>query len=138
MQVVPIPCRSGYLTRVSLNATVGSLKSGQQPGTGIPHGCVGVHLFDRLDCDTAGFLPAFISAHAVGHDGQPALQRKIVIVSRLPIGIAVFVVFSLAANIAETRQLNSGPNFHSIPSQKVELHSELGIIPDKGALEDEG
>ena len=37
------------------------------------------------------------------------------IAGRFPIGIAVFVIFSLAADIAEARQLHTGPNSHSTP-----------------------
>ena len=42
-------------------------------------------------------------------------ERELPIVRRFPIGIAVFIIFALAANIAETCQLNSGPNSHSTP-----------------------
>src|SRR4029077_14162447 len=70
---------------------------------------------DGLNRDAAGFLAAFVSAHAIRHNGQPALDWELQIVGRLPIRIAVFVVFALAADIAQARQLHTGPNFHSTP-----------------------
>src|SRR4029079_9467813 len=100
---------------VFLDAMVRCLEALQKPATRVPYSAIRVGLFDGLNRDAAGFLAAFVSAHAIRHNGQPALDWELQIVGRLPIGIAVFVVFALAADIAQARQLHTGPNFHSTP-----------------------
>src|SRR5690349_18406978 len=121
----------GILGAEFLYAIVSGLKASQQPGPGIARDRVGIHLLDSFGCDPAGFLPAFISAHAVGHDGQAAFQRKGLIVIRLPIGVTVFIVFSLAANITEAPELNSRPNFHSTSLQKDYTWANWGLYRTK-------
>jgi hypothetical protein len=54
---------------------------------------------DSLDGETAGFLSAIISTHAVGDDGEAALATKIGVGLRFPIKVGVFVVFALEANV---------------------------------------
>ena len=103
------------LLRIVLDAVMGYVEAVEQPGARIAGDAVGIYLFDDFNRDAAGFLAAFVPAHAVGDDRQPALEPELLIVRRLPIGIAVFIIGSLAAHIAETRQLNSGPNSHSTP-----------------------
>ena len=75
-------------------------------------GRVSVCIFNRLDGDAAGFLAAFISAHAVSDDGEPPLLLKLLVARRLPVGVAVFVVLALATHISESGQLDSGTNSH--------------------------
>ncbi len=83
-----------------------------------------------LDSDTAGFLPALMATHAVCHNGQSAFARKFLVGGGLPVSVLVFVIFSLAANVAETRQLNSGPYSHCTSCaafQQVKTASRSGI-----------
>ena len=60
----------------------------------------------------AGFLSAFVTAHTVGHNGQSAFAREFLITAGFPVRGLVFVIFSLAANVAEAGQVNSGPYSH--------------------------
>jgi hypothetical protein len=53
-----------------------------------------------------------VAAHAVGHNRQSALAGEFLIVSGLPVSILIFVIFSLAANVAHARQFDSGPYSH--------------------------
>ena len=117
---------------------VRGLEALQQPGARIAGVGLGIDLFDGLNRDAAGFLAAFVSAHAVRHNGQPALQRELRIAGRFPVGIAVLIIFSLAAHIAQARQLNTGPNFHSTPFLLTAYPSGIWIIPDKARLDSEG
>src|ERR1700730_424902 len=121
------------LGSILLDTIVGGLKTREQPGAGIANGRIGIQFFDRLHRDAAGFLAAFISAHAVGHDGQPALQRELLIAGRFPVGIAVFIVISLAADITEARQLNTEPNSHSTSLQCKIRKRDLGLYRTESA-----
>src|SRR6266849_6783118 len=132
----PHPMEVGVFTGVVLNAAMRHLEARKQPGARIAGDRVAIHLFDNLNRDAAGFLAALVPAHAIGHDRQPALQQELLIVRGLPIGIAVFIVCALAADVAEACQLNSRPNSLSTPLPK-EPQAELWIIPDKASLEDE-
>jgi len=53
-----------------------------------------------------------VTTHAVSYNRQPALARELSVVGRLPLRIVVFVIFSLAADVAHACQLNSGPYSH--------------------------
>jgi hypothetical protein len=106
----------GILVGVFLDAMMRGLEALEKPAARIPGVAIGVDLFDGLNRDAAGFLATFVSAHAIGHDGQTALPRELRIAGRFPVGVAVFIIFSLAADIAQAGQLNTCPNFHSTPS----------------------
>jgi hypothetical protein len=103
----------GVLFGVLLNAMVSDLKTLQEPGARVAGSGVGVDDFDDLDRDAAGFLAALVSAHAVGDNGQASLRGELRVVGRFPVGIAVLIIFTLTANIAEACQLYAGPNSHS-------------------------
>jgi hypothetical protein len=94
------------------NAFVSDLKSGEQERLHVRVGSFGKNFLDGIDGDAAGFLAAFVTAHAIGYYGQPALARKLFVVGRLPVSKLIFIVFSLAANVAHARQLNSRPYSH--------------------------
>ena len=66
-----------------------------------------VDMHDGFDRQTAGFLPAFIAAHAVGNHRQPALAKKFRVRNRLPIKIRIFIVGALAANVGQARHFDS-------------------------------
>jgi hypothetical protein len=53
-----------------------------------------------------------VTSHAIGHNRESSLAGEFFVVGRLPVSKLVFIVFSLAANVAEAGQLNSGPYSH--------------------------
>src|SRR5581483_187205 len=59
-------------------------------------------------------LAAFVASHAIGHHGQSSLLPELLVAGRLPIGVAVFIVLALTANIAERGDFNPRPNVHAI------------------------
>src|SRR5208283_2247442 len=83
-----------------------------QQRLGIPAGSLGKNFLDGLNRDAAGFLSTFVAAHAVGHDRQSALAREFLVVGGLPVSVLIFVVFSLAANVAHACQFNSRTYSH--------------------------
>ena len=54
-----------------------------------------------FDGEAAGFLPAFISAHAIGDDGQTAFAQKVIVGVGLPVKKGVFVIGALAAYVGQ-------------------------------------
>src|SRR6202011_914002 len=81
----------GILVGVLLDAMMRGLEALEKPAAGIPGVPIGVDLFESLTRGTAGSLSTFVSAHAIGHDGQTALPRELRIAGRFPVGIAVFI-----------------------------------------------
>ena len=86
---------------------VGSLDRGCQRLLGIDSVGVTVGRDDRLDCQPAGLLPAFIASHAVGNDRQPALALELPIVLRFPVAEGILVILAVAADVGLTRHLRS-------------------------------
>jgi hypothetical protein len=105
---------------VAQNAFVSDLKSGKQKRLHIRFGSFGENFPDGIDRDPASLLSTFVTAHAIGDNGEPALAGEILVGGRLPIGKLVFVVFSLAANVTHARQLNSRPYSHHTSHAVVE------------------
>ena len=87
------------------------LESFQQNGTGIA-GRIGVDVLNYLDGNAAGFLSAFVAAHAVGEESEPPFLPKLLVARWLPIRVAVFVVLAFATDVAERGQINSRANSH--------------------------
>src|SRR5580765_6393852 len=72
-----------------------------------------------FDGEVAGFLPTFVPAHAVGHDGETALATEILVGIGLPIKIGVFVIGTLAADVGQARRFDAG-----LRSFQVDGHGE--------------
>jgi hypothetical protein len=106
------------------DALVCSLKANGQQGLGVTVGSFGKHFLDRFDRDAAGFLATFVAAHAIGHNRQSALAREFLVARWFPVCVVVLVIFSLAANVAEARQLYSGPYSHH--TLHAAFESDLG------------
>ena len=70
---------------------------------------------DGLDGDAASLLPALISAHPVGDDGESPLSPEFGVVLWFPVEIGILIVGALMANVAEARHFNarsSAAGFH--------------------------
>src|SRR5271170_6248601 len=94
------------------DAFVCDLKAGEQKRLHVRIGSFGENLLDGIDRDATGLLSTFVPAHAVGYNRQPALAGEFLVGGRLPVSELVFIVFSLAADVAHAGQLNSRPYSH--------------------------
>ena len=128
--VVPMPCNSGFLLRISgcARARSENLRSAETEYRCQAHW----QKFPGWIQPQCGWLPGpLVTAHAVGHNGQSAFAREFLIAVGFPVRVPVFVIFALAANVAEARQLNSWPYSHyayaSLPTLRL---VNLGIIPN--------
>ena len=80
-----------------------------------------------LDGEAAGFLSAFVTAHAVGHHRQAALAAKVLVGDWLPIKKGILVIGTLAADVGQAGRFDSGSwslcvNGHSL---RVQMRREL-------------
>ncbi len=66
----------------------------------------------RFHREAAGFLTAFVAAHAVRNHGEAALAQELLIVFRLPITKGIFVILAQAPDVGLARHLHSGANLH--------------------------
>jgi hypothetical protein len=76
-----------------------------------------VNFANGLNGKAAGFLAAFVAAHAVGDDSEATLALEFGRAGGLPIEVRVLVVFALAAYIAQAGYFNSGFHIHAIDRQ---------------------
>lgn len=95
------------LNRITLDAFVSCRKALDQRGLRIVMKSALVDVAYRFDRQLAGFLSAFVSAHAVGYDRKTALTVEFLVGIGLPVKIGILVVGTLAADVGETRQLYS-------------------------------
>ena len=70
---------------IVLDARVGSGKRLQQSRLRVAVECPVVDLAHRLHRKVAGFLSAFVTAHAISHDRQTSLAGELFLAGRLPI-----------------------------------------------------
>ena len=89
------------LEGIALDAVVGSEKGIQQCRLGIAGEIAIVEMADGLDRDPAGFLTAFVSTHAVGHDGEAPLAAEFLICIRLPVEKGILVILALQADVGQ-------------------------------------
>ena len=54
-----------------------------------------------LDGDPAGFLSAFVSTHAVGHDGQATFAAEFLVGIGLPVEKGILVIVALQADVGQ-------------------------------------
>jgi len=99
------------------------VEAGDQAGLGISL-MAGICFFDGLNGDATSFLAAFVSSHAIGYDDESSLLPEIFLVGGLPIGVIVFIIIALAANIGEAGEFDSGPDLH-LTSGAVARHHQL-------------
>ena len=74
----------------------------QQRRLGIAGEVAIVEMAYGFDRDPAGFLPAFVSTHAVGHDGQAPLAAEFLVRIRLPVEKGILVILALQADVGQT------------------------------------
>src|SRR5579863_10034248 len=77
---------------IALDCVVSGLQAGAQAGLRVAAEVVIVDIANGLDGKAAGLQAAFISAHAVGDDGETPFAAELVFALRLPIQEGVFVV----------------------------------------------
>ena len=63
------------------------------------------HGFDR---EAAGLLSAFVSAHAVGNNGEATLAKEFLAGVGLPIEVGIFIIAAQAADVGQARDFDSG------------------------------
>lgn len=102
----------GVLGCKSHNLLMGFAKPGKELRLRVTFKLLSVNPLDGFDGNAAGLLPAFVTTHAVGHNRQSALTLKLCVIGWLPIGVAVFVILALAAQIAHAGRLNPCPYAH--------------------------
>src|SRR5712692_5039302 len=90
---------------------VGSLESVQKSSLRV-RGRFQVDVPNNFHRQAAGHLTAFVAAHAVSHNGEPALPSKVLVAFRLAVAEVVFVLLALTTGIGEVSQLDSGSNLH--------------------------
>src|SRR5690242_16290414 len=95
--------QSGMIGGLLLNASVRGFETRQQQGLRRAIGHLGVGILNGLDGKATRLLPAFVSTHSVGNDGEPAFEAEFVVARRLPVRVAIFVVLALTAKVAERR-----------------------------------
>src|ERR1700727_2577255 len=100
------PVKLGMSYGICLNPFVSSGKCFEQGDVRIVPDDVVVDFTDRLYRQPAGFLAAFVSAHAVGDYRQPSLTFKFCS-DRLPFENGILVVFALATHVATASHLQS-------------------------------
>ena len=88
---------------VALNVAVRGFQSLQQGLLRVVVEFAVVDVANGFDGKTAGFLSTFVSAHAVGDDGEAALAAKVLVGVRFPVEVGVLVVGALAPNVGQAR-----------------------------------
>jgi hypothetical protein len=73
-----------------------------------------INFANSLNRQAAGFLAAFVAAHAVGNHSESSLALEFLIADWLPIEVGVLIVFALAAHVAQAGYFNSGFHIHAI------------------------
>src|SRR4029077_4725670 len=61
-----------------------------------------------LDGEATGFLPALVTAHAVGDDGETAFAEEFLLGVGLPIDVGILVIGALTADVGEARRFDAG------------------------------
>src|ERR1700730_13145446 len=95
------PVKLRMLLSIVLDAFVGGREGGKQSCLRSISEVLGIDLADSLHCQTAGFLSAFVSAHAIGNYGQPALTQVLLVAGGLPIKVRIFIVVTLAPAVGQ-------------------------------------
>ena len=121
-----------------LNLLVSGDKGGDERLLGIAGEVAIVDITDGLDGKAAGFLPAFVSAHAIGDDGQAAFAAKVGVRGGLPVSERVFIVGADAADVGQISQFDPRSHvdaFHGhirFVQRADEASSRRGAAPSVG------
>src|ERR1700730_18496962 len=102
------PVKLGMLLSIVLDAFVGGREGAKQSCLRSIAEALVVDFADSLDCQTARFLAAFVSAHAIGNYGQPALALELLIAGGLPIEVRIFIVLTLPTDVGQASHFNAG------------------------------
>jgi len=105
-----------------MNSSMGFAESSRQQRLWIAVRTFSVELLHGIHCDATGFLSAFVSTHTIGDNRKSPLAFVFGIACRFPIGIAIFIILSLAAHIAEASHFNPVAYAHQL---RFARHSEL-------------
>src|SRR5690242_1360652 len=97
--------------RILLDLFMRGAKPAQQHVARITRAVV-VDILNGFYRETAGFLSAFIPAHAVSDEGEPAFLLEVRVVVRFPVREKVLVVLALAANVRQAGHFDAWPNVH--------------------------
>jgi hypothetical protein len=73
-----------------------------------------IHFANGLNGEAAGFLAAFVAAHAVCNHGESPFAAEFFVAGGLPIEVGILIVLALAAHVTEAGHFNSGFNIHAI------------------------
>jgi hypothetical protein len=95
------------LEGVALDCVMCSLQTATQSGLRIAIEVVIIDVAYGLNGKPAGFLPAFVSTHAVGDDREAALAVKFVLSLGFPIKIGVLVIVALQTYVRQAGGFNS-------------------------------
>src|SRR5579871_6870863 len=90
-----------------LDVRVGRSKGVDQGAGRIAVEIAVVEVAYRFDGEAAGFLPAFVSAHTVSHDGETAFAPEVVIGIGLPIEVRILIVGAMQPDVAQRRGFDS-------------------------------
>src|SRR5437588_11924234 len=112
--------KAGIQNRVFLDSLVRGSQSQHEVGLRFFPGPLLVNLADGFYCDLAGLLAAFIAAHAIGNNREPAFAPELFLRFRLPVPGEILVVLALAADVAQVSELDSRPDHHD-PSQLIDM-----------------
>jgi hypothetical protein len=93
---------------ITLNILVSGLEGGDQRSLRIAAKGIVVDVAHGLDGEATSFLPAFVTAHAVGDDGETALAEEVLVGVGLPIEIGILVIGALTADVGEARRFDAG------------------------------
>src|SRR5579864_3838862 len=97
----------GVIVSVALDVLVRRTEGMEQGSLRAAIEAAVIEVADGFDGKAAGFLSAFVSAHAIGDDGEASLDAEIVVVLGLPIEIGIFVIGALAANVGQAGHFHS-------------------------------
>src|ERR1700757_2080775 len=95
------------LEGIALDHLMSGLQSGDQGSLGVASEIAIVNMTHGFHRETAGFLAAFVSAHAVGDGSETAFAAEIIVRIGLPVKERVFIIAALQADIGKARGLNS-------------------------------
>ena len=93
---------------VALDVAVSGVEGAEQSALRIAVKFGIVDMAHGFDGEAAGFLSAFVSAHAVGDYGEAALAAEFVVGVGLPVEVGVLVIGTLAADVGQARDLDPG------------------------------
>jgi len=98
----------GMLLSETLNVLMSRLKGRGERGLRVAVERVVVDAAHGLDREAAGFLSAFVTAHAVGDNGEAALAAEVLVGIGLPVDMGIFVVLALATDVGQAGGFDAG------------------------------